>query len=91
MFDGKALKRVLAEKGIRQADLAKMTNIPRNTINSWLQNIHSPTPKRLTLVAAALEVSTEALMVKEAAPPPPKAKLCFCPNCGVNLQGVLAR
>jgi len=93
MFDNKAFKALLQQKSIRQAQLARMTGIPRNSINSWLQGVHQPTPARIKLLADTLGVPVDSLIVKEVSDtiesePKRKPKLCFCPNCGVDLKGI---
>jgi len=91
MFDKAAFKALLKEKGIRQAQLARMTGVPRNTINSWLHGVHNPKPDRIKLLADALGVKVEALTIKQAAEEAtaasPKRQISFCPYCGENLAG----
>lgn len=94
MFDTKTFKTLLDSRGIKQAQLARKTGIPRNSICRYVSGEVQPSAQKVKLLADALGVSMESLLIKEAAEPPsakpptPKRQLCFCPNCGVDLKGV---
>ena len=87
MFDNEALKTLLDNRNIKQAAFARMADIPRNSLCRYLSGAVQPKSDKVKAIADALGVSMEFLM-KEP-PQPPKLKLCFCPNCGVNLEGVV--
>jgi len=88
MFDNTALKNLLDTKNIKQAQLARMTGISRTLICRYLTEGVQPKADKIQAIADALGVKVEYLLIKQAAPPP-KMKLCFCPNCGVNLGGIV--
>ena len=93
MFNTEIFKILLEKKGIKQAQLARITGIPRNSICRYLSGEVQPKADKIKLLADALSVAMESLLIKEApetSPPESRAKrqLCFCPNCGVNLLGV---
>ena len=88
MFDNEVLKKLLDSRNLRQAVFARMAKIPRNSLCRYLSGDVQPKADKIKAIADALGVSMEFLIKKEAIPQPPKLKLCFCPNCGVNLEGV---
>jgi len=88
MFDKDTLKALLESKNIKQAQLARMTGISRTLICRYISDGVQPKADKIQAIADALGVKVEALLVKQAAPPP-KMKVCFCPNCGVNLGGLV--
>jgi len=89
MFNHELLASMLDKKGIRQAAFARMTNIPRNLICRYLSGAVQPKADKIKAIADALGVTVDSFIVTEAKAPAPKLKLCFCPNCGVNLEGVV--
>jgi len=89
MFDGEALKTLLDSKNIRQAHLARMAGVPRDLISRYVSGTVQPKADKITAIADALGVTMETLIKTEAKIAAPKLKLCFCPNCGVSLEGVI--
>jgi transcriptional regulator with XRE-family HTH domain len=55
------LRRVLNERGITVASLARDTEVPRSTLNSWLNNKSNPDLNQLDKVARYLGMSIEQL------------------------------
>lgn len=55
------LRRVLNERGISVASLARDTGVPRSTLNSWLNNKSNPDINQLDKVARCLGMSMEQL------------------------------
>jgi len=93
MFDAKTLKTLLSGKRIKQAKLARMTDIPRNSICRYLSGAQQPSAARIKLIADALGVGIESLIIAdeptETVPTPiQKRRICFCPFCGEDLKGV---
>ena len=92
MLDASVLRTLIDNRDIKQAQLARKTGIGRNSICRYLSGEVQPSSKKLRLIADALGVPMESLLVKDTATitpiQPPKRRLCFCPNCGVNLMGV---
>ena len=93
MFNTEIFKTLLDSRGIKQSQLSRMTDIPRNLICRYLSGKVQPKADKVKLLATALGVPMETLLVKEAdeIPAPvqrPKRQLCFCPNCGVGLEGI---
>jgi transcriptional regulator with XRE-family HTH domain len=60
------LTRIMETRGISQAALASMTEIPQMTINRTVRGIHVPSSVYLARIAEALDVSMERLI----GPPP---------------------
>ena len=97
MFNHVLFKILLDKKGIKQAQLARITGIPRNSICRYLSGDVQPKADKVKLLAEALGVSMESLLIKDAAElanastPTPKQKRqpCFCPFCGEKLSGLL--
>lgn len=60
----KKLKIALARKSMRVSDLACISGISVNTINSWIKNTgkRNPTTRTLGMVAKALEVDVTELI-----------------------------
>jgi len=86
------LKLLLVEKHIRQVELSRVSGIPRNSISRYLKGTFNPTVQKLALIADALGVSVEQLIVKEDVdedqPSQKQKQLCFCPFCGENLRAI---
>ena len=91
-LNNKALKSLLANKDIKQSQLARLVNIPRNTISDYLSGTHQPKPARIRLIADALDVAVESITIEEPAPKPeslsPKRQVRFCPFCGESLENL---
>ena len=93
MFDAKAFKALLYNRGVKQAHLARLTEIPKNSLSRYVSGEVQPSVQKIRMLADALGVTMESLIVREnkemaASIAPPKRQLCFCPNCGVSLMGV---
>lgn len=88
MFNHEALKTLLDNRGVRQAELARIACIPRSTLSRCVTGMVEPRMDTVKAIADALGVSMEFFILKETPPEPPKLKLCHCPNCGVNLEGL---
>jgi len=97
MFNTETFKALLASKNMKQSDIARMTGIPRNSICRYASGKTQPSAKYSILIAGAMDVSVEVLIIKESSESlpqtttptaTPKRKLCFCPSCGVSLSGV---
>ena len=56
------IKTALQLKGIRQADLCKMANIPKSSLSQYLSGDFEPKQDRIYLIAKALNVSEAWLM-----------------------------
>ena len=65
MLDIKTLKTLLDNKGIKQAQLSRMTNIPRNSMCRYLSGEVQPKADKIKLLADALGVSMESLLIME--------------------------
>ena len=90
MLNHKALKSLLDEKNMNQLELAKMANIPANTLSRYLHGVCRPKTGRVEVLARVLGVPLDSLIVKEAAdavpvPKPGARQMCFCPFCGERL------
>jgi len=92
MLNTKTFRSLLDSKGIKQAQVARITNIPRNSISRYVSGEVQPSAEKVKLLADALGVGMEALVLKEVAEsshaPKQNRKMCFCPFCGENLKGV---
>ena len=62
MLFGDNLKKIRAEKGISQGDLAKLIDVHATHISRYERNLTSPTIEVAKKIADALEVSTDALI-----------------------------
>ena len=62
MLFGDNLKKIRADKGISQGDLAKMIDVHATHISRYERNLTSPTIEVAKKIADALEVSTDALI-----------------------------
>jgi transcriptional regulator with XRE-family HTH domain len=91
MLNHKALKSLLKERNMKQLKLAKMANIPANTLSRYVQGVCQPKADRVKALARVLGVPLESIIVKEAAadaalvPKPGARQICFCPFCGERL------
>lgn len=56
------LKKILEEKDITQAQLAKMTGITQSSISDWLRGRYAPKQDKIDLIARALNVTPTYLM-----------------------------
>ena len=88
MFDAEKLVILLNRQDMRQAELARRSGITRNLICRYMTGQIQPKADKIEAMAKVLGVSVEALTIREAATEP-KMKVCYCPNCGVNLEGVI--
>src|SRR6202022_3982232 len=59
---GHSLQERREELGIGQADLAKTVGVTQQTISRWENEEAVPPPKRLTQLAAALEIDLDRLL-----------------------------
>ncbi len=57
----KNLKKILAERGLTIASLAREVDVPRSTINSWVNSDSNPDLNQLDKVARYLNVTIESL------------------------------
>ncbi len=55
------LKQLMKSRGINQADLSRMSDIPRTTISDYINKSSIPNHERLKKMAAALNVDIEYL------------------------------
>ena len=56
------IKKALKIKGMRQADLCKLANIPKSSLSQYLSGDFEPKQDRIYLIAKALNVSEAWLM-----------------------------
>lgn len=61
----KRLKKLLKEKGLKQAKLSVLTGIPKNTISNWLSQNRVIQIHNLSLLADFFGVSTDYLLGRE--------------------------
>lgn len=59
---GKRIAEALTIKGIRQADLCKLANVPKSSLSLYLSGAYEPKQDRLYDMAKALNVSEAWLM-----------------------------
>jgi transcriptional regulator with XRE-family HTH domain len=59
---GRSLQERREEMGVGQADLAKRIGVTQQTISRWENGEIVPPPKRLTQLAAALEIDLDRLL-----------------------------
>jgi len=90
VFNHNTFRTLLESRNIKQVQLSQITGIPRNSICRYVSGEVQPKADKIKLLAEALGVGMDSLVVSEPLEMtiPPKRKLCFCPNCGVNLKGV---
>jgi len=65
ILNTKVLKKILYEKNIRQADLARMTGIPRNSLSRYVSGHHKPSFERLSKIADALGVPYVHIVIEQ--------------------------
>ena len=56
------IAKAMAHRGIRQADLANITNIPKSSLSLYLKDAYEPKQDRIFILAKALRVSEAWLM-----------------------------
>ena len=75
------IKMALQIKGVKQADLCRLTKIPKSALSQYISGAYDPKQDRIYLIANALNVSEAWLMgldvpmerqVKKASPEEPK-------------------
>ena len=62
------LRRVIFEKRLKAADVARATKITPPTISRYLSGTHHPTTDNLIAISKYLEISPEALLSSSEAP-----------------------
>ena len=62
---GNQLKRMLAEKGITQTELARRAGIAKGNLSHYIKGDRSPTGEALVSLACALNTTANHLMGKE--------------------------
>lgn len=70
------LSELLEEKGMKQADLSRITGIPTSLISNYLKGVKSPSLSNAVTLASALNVTVDELagLSNEDAPPSSKGK-----------------
>ncbi len=69
------LKQLMAERGVTQAELAKLTGLPKSTISQYMSGDFEPTGVRLELLAEALGCEPEEITKRRHTAPPLVEKL----------------
>ena len=64
------LKRLLDERGLSQADLAKLTGIRASTISDWINGVYYPKQDKRLLVARVLNIPPDRLYALDEDEPP---------------------
>ena len=64
------LKRLLDERGLSQADLAKLTGIRASTISDWINGVYDPKQDKRLLVARVLNIPPDRLYALDEDEPP---------------------
>ena len=59
---GKRIEKALMIKGMKQADLCKLTDIPKSSLSLYLKGAYEPKQDKLYKMAEALNVSEMWLM-----------------------------
>lgn len=59
---GQRIAAALSRKGMKQADLCKITGIPKSSMSLYLSGAYEPKQDKIYSMAKALDVSTEWLM-----------------------------
>lgn len=62
------LKEILDEKGLRQADLCRATDIPTSLMSDYISGKKSPTIRNAIAMADALHISLDILVGKTSLP-----------------------
>ncbi len=57
------IKKIRAEKGMTQEDLAELLNVSRQSISKWESGIGYPESEKLILIAKKLEISLDYLLM----------------------------
>ena len=63
MLDRKALKTIMADKGLSQADLARLTGFSRSVISSYLSGAYRPETDKIGRIAEVLGVPVNDLLM----------------------------
>lgn len=63
---GKTIKKIRAEKGLTQEQLAERLHVTRQAVSNWEQEKTQPDVETLTTMAEVLEVSVEELIYGDA-------------------------
>ena len=66
---GRNLSRILKERGVTQAELARRLGIARAGINKYVQGVAAPSPRNIVRIARALGVTTDTLLSAQEALP----------------------
>lgn len=68
---GENLKTLMAERGVSQSELSKMTGIGKPSISQYLSGKNTPSPKNIKTIADALECPIDffALATRKVTPP----------------------
>ena len=86
MFNHKALKAILYDKGIKQTELAEAAGIPPNTLCRYIKGrVNDPKPDRIKSIADALGIPVNQIYkepVEIEKPAPSQKQICFCKWCG---------
>ena len=67
---GEHLLSLLKERGLSQADLAKLTGIRASTISDWINGKYLPKQDKRLLIAKALHISPDRLYALDEDKPP---------------------
>ena len=59
---GKRIAKALSAREMKQAELCKLTNIPKSSLSLYLSDAYEPKQDRIYLIAQALNVSEAWLM-----------------------------
>lgn len=66
----KHLSNLLEERGLSQADLAKLTGIRASTISDWINGVYYPKQDKRLLVARVLNIPPDRLYALDEDEPP---------------------
>ena len=93
MSFGKNLRKLLADRNLKQADLCRLTGIQTSLVSDYLGEKKSPTIGNAILIADALHLSLDTLVGRDASPAPlspVSAKLCrIASGLAINEQELL--
>ena len=59
---GRRIKKALSVRGMKQAELCRITNIPKSSLSLYLSDACEPKQDRIYIISAALNVSEAWLM-----------------------------
>lgn len=59
---GRRLYRIMTEKGLRQSELARRADLPRNNVSSYVRGLSYPSRMSLVKMAKALGVEADILL-----------------------------